>query len=83
MRKADFSETTALLLNFTVTMSSRQMEGLCIWEPQEAMGQDQAGLKGGRVKARWAVYHPGAVYLSMFFPGKDGNRKTRQAGAYT
>ena len=83
MRKADFSETTALLWNFTMTMSSRQMEGLCIWEPHEAMGQDRAGLKGGRVKARWDVYHPGAVYLSMFFPGKDGNRKTRQAGAYT
>ena len=83
MRKADFSETTALLWKFTMTMSSRQMEGLCIWEPQEAMGQDRAGLKGGRVKARWDVYHPGAVYLSMFFPGKDGNRKTRQAGAYT
>ena len=83
MRKADFSETTALLWNFTMTMSSRQMEGLCIWEPQEAIGQDRAGLKGGRVKARWDVYHPGAVYLSMFFPGKDGNRKTRQAGAYT
>ena len=83
MRKADFSETTALLLNFTMTMSSRQMEGLCFWETQVAMGQDRAGLKGGRVNARWDVYHPGAVYLSMFFPGKDGNRKTRQAGAYT
>lgn len=38
MRKADFSETTALL-NFTMTMSSRQMEGLCFWETQVAVGQ--------------------------------------------
>lgn len=83
MRKADFSETTELLLNFTMTMSSRQMEGLCFWEPQEAMGQDRAGLKEGRVKARWDVCHLGGVYLSMFFPGKDGNGKTRQVGAYT
>ena len=44
MRKADFSETTALLLNFTMTMSSRQMEGLCFWETQVAMGQDRVGL---------------------------------------
>ena len=44
VRKADFSETTALLLNFTMTMSSRQMEGLCFWETQVAMGQDRVGL---------------------------------------
>lgn len=47
MRKADFSETTALL-NFTMTMSSRQMEGLCFWETQVAVGQDPGGVKGGQ-----------------------------------
>lgn len=78
MRKADFSETTALL-NFTMTMSSRQMEVFASGKPRWLWVR----VKGGRVKAWWDVYHPGAVYLSVFFPGKDGNRKTRQAGAYT
>lgn len=42
VRAAEFSETTALRLNFML-MSARQMEGLCFWETRLAAGQDQVG----------------------------------------
>lgn len=48
MRKADFSETTALLLNFTMTMSSKADGGSLLLGNPGGYGSGPGGVKGGQ-----------------------------------